>query len=57
MLAQAKQNRLFQSGFVYHYSLILVLGIFIIFLLSVFGLSLPKVFSLLCLSAIISIYN
>ena len=57
VLNQVNQNRLFQSGFVYHYSLILVLGIFVIFLLSIFGLSLPKIFSLLCLSAIISTYN
>ena len=56
VLIQVKQNRFFQSGFVYHYSLVLVLGFFIISFFSIIGFPFPKLFVLLCFSAILSLY-
>nr|YP_011008415.1 NADH dehydrogenase subunit 5 [Syringoderma abyssicola]WBP70386.1 NADH dehydrogenase subunit 5 [Syringoderma abyssicola] len=53
LLAQVKQSRSWQSGFVYHYSLVLVLGVILLGLFSLFSFSLSKVFGLLCLAAIL----
>lgn len=56
ILTQVKQTRSWQSGFVYHYSLVLILSLGLIFIFSVTGLYVPKIFCLLCLTALLSIY-
>nr|YP_011008101.1 NADH dehydrogenase subunit 5 [Dictyotopsis propagulifera]WBP69967.1 NADH dehydrogenase subunit 5 [Dictyotopsis propagulifera] len=53
ILFQVRKNQLWQSGYIYHYSLIFVLGIFIFSLIYLFHLFSFKIFSLLCLSAIL----
>lgn len=50
ILSQVRQNRSWQSGYLYHYSLVLVLGIFVLCIISVLGMSTPKLFGLFCLT-------
>lgn len=57
ILSQVRQNRLWQSGFVYHYSLVLVLGIVLFCLVCVLGLPNFKLFGLFCLLAIFLTYT
>lgn len=53
ILSQVKQNRKWQSGFVYHYSLIFVLGVGIFVLFSLWGGISPELFGLLCLAGVL----
>lgn len=53
LIAQAKQTREWQSGYIYHYSLVLVLSIFLLGLFSILGLAIPKLFGLLGFAALI----
>lgn len=53
LASQVKQTRRWQSGYIYHYSLILVLSIFLIGLFSSLGLIAPKILGLLIFAALV----